>query len=79
LLVTVPVPEEFEVPAAELERTLTAALQAAEDQGVGGHELTPFLLSSMSEASAGATLKANIALLENNARVAAAIAEALTA
>jgi pseudouridine-5'-phosphate glycosidase len=77
LLVTVPVPQEFEVPAAELERTLNAALQAAERQDVGGRELTPFLLSSMSEASAGATLKANIALLENNARVAAAVAEAL--
>lgn len=78
LLVTVPVPLEFEVPAAQLERTLNAALAAAERQNVGGRELTPFLLSSMSEASAGATLKANIALLENNARVAAAIAEALT-
>ncbi len=77
LLVTVPVPEKFEVPAAELERTLAAALQAAELQGVGGRELTPFLLSSMAQASAGATLKANIALLENNARVAAAIATAL--
>jgi len=75
LLVTVPVPEEFEVPAGELERTLAAALQAAE--GVSGRELTPFLLSSMSQASAGATLNANIALLENNARVAAAIAMAL--
>jgi pseudouridine-5'-phosphate glycosidase len=77
LLVTVPVPEEFEVPAAELERTLNAALLAAERQNVGGRELTPFLLSAMSEASAGATLKANIALLENNARVAAAVAEVL--
>jgi pseudouridine-5'-phosphate glycosidase len=77
LLVTVPVPEEFEVPAGELERTLAAALQAAEREGVSGRELTPFLLSSMSQASAGATLNANIALLENNARVAAAIAMAL--
>jgi pseudouridine-5'-phosphate glycosidase len=77
LLLTVPVPAAFEVPAAELERALNAALQAAERQGIGGRELTPFLLSSMSEASAGATLKANIALLENNARIAGAIAVAL--
>ena len=42
LLVTVPVPEEFEFPAVELERTLNAALQAAEHQQVGGRELTPF-------------------------------------
>jgi pseudouridine-5'-phosphate glycosidase len=77
LLVTVPVPEEFEVPAAELERTLEDALEAAERDGVTGRELTPFLLSSMSQASAGATLRANIALLENNARVASQIAIAL--
>lgn len=78
LLVAVPVPEEFEVPAAELKRTLNDALAAAERNGVTGRDLTPFLLSSMSQASAGATLRANIALLENNARVAAGIAVALT-
>lgn len=77
LLVTVPVPEEFEFPAAELERTLNEALQVAEQQQVGGRELTPFLLSRMAQTSEGATLRTNIALLENNARVAAAIAVAL--
>ncbi len=78
LLVTVPVPEEFEVPAENLERTLDAALQEAESQQISGRELTPFLLLRMAQASEGATLKANIALLENNARVAAQIAAALT-
>ena len=77
LLVTVPVPEEFEVPAANLERALNAALHEAESQQVAGRELTPFLLSRMAQASEGVTLKANIALLENNARVAATIARAL--
>lgn len=74
LLVTVPVPEEFEVPAAELQSSLSAALQEADKHSIGGRELTPFLLSQMSQASSGATLRANIALLENNARVAADIA-----
>jgi pseudouridine-5'-phosphate glycosidase len=78
LLVTVPVPEEFEVSAAELERALSAALHEAEGQHVAGRELTPFLLSRMAQTSEGATLKANIALLENNARIAATIAGALT-
>jgi len=78
LLVTVPVPEEFEVPAASLERALNAALLEAESQQVAGRELTPFLLSHMAQASEGATLKANVALLENNARVAATIAGALS-
>ncbi|MEP6819137.1 MAG: pseudouridine-5'-phosphate glycosidase [bacterium] len=77
LLVTVPVPEEFEIPATDLERTLNAALREAEQQQVGGRELTPFLLSCMAHTSGGATLKTNIALLENNARVAGAIAGAL--
>jgi pseudouridine-5'-phosphate glycosidase len=77
LLVTVPVPAEFEVPAATLEHVLNEALTEAERQVVGGRELTPFLLSRMAQASAGATLTANIALLENNARVAALMARAL--
>ncbi|MBC8032195.1 MAG: pseudouridine-5'-phosphate glycosidase [Pyrinomonadaceae bacterium] len=78
LLVTVPVPEQFEVPATDLENVLNAALRKAESQHVVGRELTPFLLSRMAQMSEGATLEANIALLENNARVAAQIAGALT-
>ncbi|HEY6119272.1 MAG TPA: pseudouridine-5'-phosphate glycosidase [Pyrinomonadaceae bacterium] len=77
LLVTVPVPVEMEVPAETLQRTLEAALIEAKQLNIGGRELTPFLLSRMAEQSDGATLRANVALLENNARVAAAIACAL--
>jgi len=77
-LVTVPVPEEFEIPASDLDRTLQAALRDAEAKGVGGRELTPFLLSFMASDSEGATLRTNIALLENNARVAGTIAAALS-
>jgi pseudouridine-5'-phosphate glycosidase len=77
LLVTVPVPPEVEVPAAELEATLNAALSEAEAQRVSGRELTPFLLSRMAQQSEGATLRANIGLLENNARVAAEIATSI--
>ena len=78
LLVTVPVPEEFEVPGDQLERVLNEALEKADREAIGGRELTPFLLSHMAQCSEGATLRANVALLENNARVAAAIANALT-
>ena len=77
LLVTVPVPAESAVPEDELKQTLDAALKQAEEQSISGRELTPFLLSRMAEISSGATLKANIALLENNAGVAAQIASAL--
>jgi len=77
LLLGVPVPAKFEVPAEELQVVLTTALEDAEWKGVTGPELTPFLLRQMAERSGGATLRANIALLENNARVAAAIASAI--
>ena len=79
LLVTVPVPAEFELPSAAVTEVLEEALGAAERQGVTGRELTPFLLARMSELSEGATLRANIALLENNARIGAEIAKALAA
>jgi pseudouridine-5'-phosphate glycosidase len=77
LVVTVPVPAENEVLAKVLDQVLDEALKAAEETGVSGRDLTPFLLSRMSNSSDGATLRANIALLENNARVAAEIAQAL--
>ena len=74
LLVTVPVPEEFEVPPTELQSVLDDALSEAERHNINGRELTPFLLAHMAERSGGATLRANIALLENNVRVASQIA-----
>jgi pseudouridine-5'-phosphate glycosidase len=77
LLVTVPVPAEFEIPRAEVESLIGAALAAADLQGVAGKKLTPFLLNELSQKSGGKTLASNVALLENNARVAAEIAAAL--
>lgn len=77
VLVTVPVPPEFEVPSELLETTLNTALVDAERELIAGRGLTPFLLSRMAQVSEGATLQANIALLENNARVAAQIATVL--
>jgi pseudouridine-5'-phosphate glycosidase len=78
LLVTVPVPQEFEVPSEILEATLNQVLGQAKREQVAGRELTPFLLSRMAQISGGRTLEANIALLENNARVATEIAAALS-
>ncbi|MEK6333855.1 MAG: pseudouridine-5'-phosphate glycosidase [Acidobacteriota bacterium] len=77
LLVTVPVPVASEVPETILDKILNDALDDAEQSHVAGRDLTPFLLARMAERSEGATLQANIALLENNARVAAQIARAL--
>jgi pseudouridine-5'-phosphate glycosidase len=77
LVVCVPVPEAAEVDAGLMEKMLAEALSAADEQNVAGRDLTPFLLAHMSRRSSGATLRANVALLESNARVAAEIAVAL--
>jgi len=78
LLVTVPVPADAEVPGERLETILNESLLEAERKQIAGREVTPFLLSRMQEQSEGATLRANLALLENNARVAAEIARAVS-
>ena len=77
IVVTVPVPEEFEIDRHEIESILSDALKLADEKRVTGKEITPFLLAQLSERSGGRTLAANIALLENNARVAAQIAGAI--
>src|SRR5215471_18844987 len=58
LLVTVPVPPEFELPAEQLNDVLADTLEDAERQGIGGRNLTPFLLSEMARRSEGSTLRA---------------------
>jgi pseudouridine-5'-phosphate glycosidase len=77
LLVCVPIPEANALPRAEMEREIDAALAAADRAGIKGADVTPFLLSQLGESTSGRTLEANIALLRNNARTAAAIATAL--
>ena len=77
VVVCVPVPVDSEMDARLLEESLAEALSEAEHDGVRGRELTPFLLAHMARRSGGSTLRANVALLEENARVAAKIAVAL--
>jgi pseudouridine-5'-phosphate glycosidase len=78
VLVVAPVPVEDEVPASEMKDVIDEALRAATEQGISGKAVTPFLLSRIAERTEGRTLKANIALLRNNARIAGEIACALT-
>jgi pseudouridine-5'-phosphate glycosidase len=77
VLVAVPVPVVSELAAARMEAVIDRALAAAKAQGVEGSAVTPFLLNQVAQETGGASLKANIALLENNAAVAARIAVAL--
>ena len=74
VLVCVPVPEEFELPAAEIGRATEQAVEEAARTGVRGKRLTPFLLAQMEKRTGGRTLQTNRSLLINNASVAAQIA-----
>jgi pseudouridine-5'-phosphate glycosidase len=77
ILVCVPCPEDAAIPMAEVETTLEEAEEEAEGTGISGKDLTPFLLTRLAELTGGRTLHANLALLKNNARVAAEIAKGL--
>jgi len=79
LLIAVPIPAVAELPAGRLEAALASALRQAKEEGIEGSALTPFLLDRIAEETGGASVKANVALLENNAAVAAQIAVALKA
>ncbi len=76
-VIAAPIPAEAALPADEIDAAIDRALAAAEAQGVKGKAVTPFLLAKVAELTGGHSLKANIALLENNARVAAEVAAAL--
>ncbi len=77
ILVTVPIPAEFEIDGSETEALIDSALKEATSRGVSGKDQTPFLLRELADKSGGKTLAANVALLENNTRIAAQIANGL--
>ena len=77
VLIANPIPEADELPRAAYEQALQGALAEAAERGLRGREVTPFLLDRLRELSGGATVKANLALLRNNARVAAELARAM--
>lgn len=79
VLIANPIPESHALDAAEMESWIGAALKGAEQEGVARNKLTPFLLKRIFELTGGRSLVANIALVENNAAVAAEIAGALAA
>jgi len=77
MLVAAPVPEEAALDEDVANAAIEEALAAADAAGVKGKGITPFLLAHIAEHTGEAALRANLALLENNARLAAAIARAL--
>ncbi len=79
LLIANPIPPDDALDAAAMESTIRSAVAEADRLGIGGKELTPFLLAKINELTKGASLGANIALVKNNADLAARIAVALAA
>lgn len=78
MIVAVPPPHEHALPAADIEKAIQRALKRAADANITGPAVTPFLLSAVAAETHGESMRTNIALLEHNAKVAAAIAVALT-
>ena len=77
VVVSNPVPEQSAMPKEEIDRITGQALQEAEQQGVTGKAVTPFLLARIKELTEGRSLATNIALVKHNALVGARLAVAL--
>ena len=74
MVIVNPIPKEFEADEDMIDRATTKALREAEKNGITGRDVTPFLLARIAELTEGASLKANIALVYNNVRLAASVA-----
>ncbi|MDO4565523.1 MAG: pseudouridine-5'-phosphate glycosidase [Clostridia bacterium] len=77
MLVTNPIPEEYSMDKELIDRAIQRAVEEAEQQGIKGKEITPFLLAKINELTHGSSLESNIALVYNNVRLAAQIAAGL--
>ena len=77
ILVAVPPPTDVAMESSVVETAIQTALAEAKDKNIHGQAVTPFLLRRVSELTGGASLKANLGLLRNNARVAAEIAKVI--
>jgi len=74
-----PIPVTDEIPADEIGSVIDAALALLDERGVAGQDVTPFLLAEVVERTGGRSLEANLALVRNNAALAARIAVAYAA
>jgi len=79
ILVVNPIPEEYSLDHEIIDQVIEGAVQAAQEQGVSGKNITPFLLSEITKRTEGKSLEANLHLVYNNALVGGQIAAALEA
>jgi len=77
MLVTNPVPEEYSMPADVINAAIDQAVAEANEKGIHGKEITPFLLARIKDLTDGDSLNSNIQLVYNNARLAALTAKEL--
>jgi pseudouridine-5'-phosphate glycosidase len=77
VLIANPIPEEYALDFDEMERVINAALAEADEKGVRGKEITPFLLAKIKQITKGVSFASNVQLAYHNARVAAKIAAEL--
>lgn len=77
VLVTNPIPEEFNMEKADIDKAIEIALQESENSHIQGRDTTPFLLEKVIEATNGRSLLANIALLKNNVKLGTLVAKEL--
>jgi pseudouridine-5'-phosphate glycosidase len=79
LVIANPIPEQFDLPLETIEHATEAALREAQERNIGGKALTPFLLERVNALTGGDSLASNVALVRNNARLAASVAVAYAA
>ena len=75
ILITNPIPEQYAMDDAIINNAIEKALKMADEQGVKGKEITPFLLKTVVDLTGGESLESNIQLILNNAAVGAEIAK----
>lgn len=76
LVIANPIPEQSEIPERDIAPVISEAVSESRSMGIGGKELTPYLLARLAQKTTGRSLEANIALVRNNAVLAAQIAVA---
>ena len=76
ILISNPIPKEYEIPNEEINVYIEEALNAAKKEGIKGKDTTPFLLAHIKEHTKGRSLESNIQLVYNNARVGALVSKA---
>lgn len=75
VLIANPIPEQFSLNKGQIDRAIEKAIELAEDEGIKGKNITPFLLAAIEKITEGKSLTSNIELVLNNARLAAEVAE----